>query len=50
MSEKIPFIRSEFQNLMSYCARDVQATFNVLTKVLPLYYQRLVLELHYQYI
>ena len=33
-------IRSDFQNLMSYCATDVQATHAVLVKLLPMFYER----------
>ncbi|XP_039436340.1 DNA polymerase subunit gamma-1, mitochondrial [Culex pipiens pallens] len=36
----LPEIRAEFQSLMSYCAGDVAATRNVLTKLFPLFLQR----------
>ncbi|KAA0193631.1 hypothetical protein HAZT_HAZT004400 [Hyalella azteca] len=33
-------IREDFQNLMAYCALDVQATHEVLINLLPLFYER----------
>lgn len=33
-------IRGDFQNLMAYCAKDVEATQQVLVNLLPLFYER----------
>lgn len=33
-------IRDEFQNVMRYCAEDVEATFQVLQKMVPLFFDR----------
>nr|XP_006815395.1 PREDICTED: DNA polymerase subunit gamma-1-like [Saccoglossus kowalevskii] len=33
-------IRHQFQELMSYCARDVKATHEVFSKILPMYFER----------
>ncbi|KAK7086838.1 hypothetical protein SK128_016079 [Halocaridina rubra] len=33
-------VRDDFQNLMSYCAEDVKATYMVLRKLLPLFFER----------
>ncbi|CAG7661336.1 unnamed protein product [Allacma fusca] len=37
---KIPEIRRNFQSLASYCARDVEATHEILVKLLPLFLER----------
>jgi DNA polymerase gamma 1 len=33
-------IREDFQNTMSYCARDVGATHDILGKLMPAFYER----------
>lgn len=33
-------VREDFQNLMSYCANDVKATYNVIENIFPLFKER----------
>ena len=33
-------VRSDFQNLMNYCSRDVEATYEVFEKLMPMFFER----------